>query len=150
MRVRIIKKQRLNNLPWLYNLNYGRVVTFIRNCHYTKQNLFFDLTHPEQGPLDPFVEKKREKEVFWNCPGTLTGLATEFWCLLKRFCKNQHAAPKTVSLDHFCLIFLHFHEKIQKNIISSDLGQNLNFGHYYYFFLLILPQNDPAPATCSA
>ena len=48
----------------------------------------FGPSHPEQGPLDMFIQKKREKEVFWTQDRTLSGFATESCCYLGRLYKK--------------------------------------------------------------
>ena len=55
-----------------------------------REIMLYVVWHPGQDPLGPFVQKKRENEVFWTWPGTLTGFATESSCLLGRFCAQNH------------------------------------------------------------
>ena len=71
--------------------------------------------------------------------GTLTGLATESRPLLRYFCKIQHAAPKTMSLDYFCSTFHIFKKKD-----SVDLDQKTDFWSKFRKFLHFFPENDPA------
>ena len=92
----------------------------LQNCRILKIHL---LAHPDQGPLDLFLEKKREKEVFWN--PRQNPVAT-----LDVYAKSSMLHPKPCHWTIFAQPFHIFVRKFKKCQIPLIWATKLNFGQF--------------------